>query len=89
MLVVIGNAILNEPEAQFCGQVAQYPPCGVVLVKVLFSGLSIDGLNNAVISIVTAIPVALPASSTMPASARNTELLIVFLLNRLPGMSLC
>lgn len=68
-----GRSALTLFPLQYSGLRTQYPLCGVVFVKVLFSGLSIDGENDAVMSMVAAIPAVLTASSAMHASARNTE----------------
>jgi hypothetical protein len=80
--------MLKSPGLQRCGQILQYPLCGVVFVKLLFSGFSIDGANDAVMSIVAAIFAVLTASSDMPASVRNIKLFIYLLLRRLSGISL-
>ncbi|QOV63590.1 hypothetical protein [Kosakonia pseudosacchari] len=50
-----GSAIPHTPAGQYCGQVAQYPDSGVVLVNALFSGLVADGVKLAVIFISAAV----------------------------------
>lgn len=67
------------------GQLLQYPLSFVVLVKALFSGLSIDGENDAVIFMVAAMLDMLATSSAVPASIVNAEFFIYFLPHWQPG----
>ncbi|WP_433647100.1 hypothetical protein [Kosakonia pseudosacchari] len=61
--------------AHSSGLTTQYPLCGVVLVKVFFSGFAIEGTNSAVISIVAADEKKLVTRSKqaaiIPASTRG------------------